>query len=159
MSQGLSEDPVVDIVAEAQRIRGLTPLCDAEEALDANLALRVALGLRLINTAPVSLAGVASGLEEALYELTESYGGLEDDYSYKIVLSQIEATIQFLKEGEGYRMPSPAAERKASQIADDFLDLEVDSDAEAKKWLVEKISAALEEAKEAGYKEAMKKRF
>lgn len=52
-----------------------------------------------------------------------------------------------------------AFERIAAEIADDFLDLEVDSDAEAKEWLVERIAAALEEAKEAGFKEAMKKRF
>jgi flagellar biosynthesis/type III secretory pathway protein FliH len=60
-------------------------------------------------------------------------------------------------------MTSPSAERKAAQIADDFLDAEMDSAAEAKAWLVEKITAALEEAYEAwydaGYKEAMRKRF
>jgi hypothetical protein len=56
-----------------------------------------------------------------------------------------------------------AAERKAAEIADEFLDAELESDTDAKKWLVEKISAALEEAYEAwydaGYKEAMRKRF
>jgi hypothetical protein len=60
-------------------------------------------------------------------------------------------------------MTSPAFERKAEKIADNFLDQEVDSDAEAKAWLVEKITAALEEvaeaARESGYKEAMAKRF
>jgi hypothetical protein len=61
-------------------------------------------------------------------------------------------------------MTSPsAAECKAARIADDFLDAELDSDTEAKAWLVEKITAALEEAYEAwydaGYKEAMRKRF
>jgi hypothetical protein len=52
-----------------------------------------------------------------------------------------------------------AAERKAIKIADDFLDAEFDDDADAKAWLVENIAAALEEAREAGYKEAMRKRF
>ena len=60
-------------------------------------------------------------------------------------------------------MPSPALERKAAQIADNFLAAEMDSDAEAKAWLVKRNSAALEEAREAGreagYKEAMAKRF
>jgi hypothetical protein len=61
-------------------------------------------------------------------------------------------------------MTSPsAAECKAIKIADDFLDAEFDDDADAKAWLVEKITAALEEAYEAwydaGYKEAMRKRF
>jgi len=59
-------------------------------------------------------------------------------------------------------MPSPA-ERKAAKIADDFLDAEMDSDTEAKAWLVEKITAAIEEAadaaRQAGYNEAMAKRF
>ena len=45
-------------------------------------------------------------------------------------------------------MTSPSAERKAAQIADDFLDAELASDTAAKAWLVEKISAALEEARE-----------
>jgi hypothetical protein len=60
-------------------------------------------------------------------------------------------------------MPIPALERKAKQIADDFLDAELENDTEAKAWLAERISAALETAREvgreAGYKEAMKKRF
>jgi hypothetical protein len=56
-------------------------------------------------------------------------------------------------------MPSPAAERKATEIADDFLAGEFDEDAEAHAWLVKKIAAALEEAEEAGYKRAMSKRF
>jgi hypothetical protein len=60
-------------------------------------------------------------------------------------------------------MPIPALERKAKQIADDFLDAELENDTEAKDWLVERISAALKAAREvgreAGYKEAMKKRF
>jgi hypothetical protein len=54
-------------------------------------------------------------------------------------------------------MTSPAAERKAADIADDFLDAEMDSDAEAKAWLIEWI--ALEEAERAGYAKAMRKRF
>jgi uncharacterized Ntn-hydrolase superfamily protein len=60
-------------------------------------------------------------------------------------------------------MTSPSAERTAAQIADDFLDAEMDSDAEAKAWLVERIAAALEEAERAGYSKgyanAMKRRF
>jgi hypothetical protein len=55
-------------------------------------------------------------------------------------------------------MPTPA-ERKAAQIADTFLNAELDSDAEARAWLIIKITAALEEARQAGYKEAMAKRF
>jgi hypothetical protein len=35
----------------------------------------------------------------------------------------------------------------------------VGGEAEAKAWFVEKITAALEEAREAEYKEAMRKRF
>jgi hypothetical protein len=54
---------------------------------------------------------------------------------------------------------SPAAERKATQIADDFLSAEFDDDDETKAWLVKHIKAALEEAEEAGYKKAMCKRF
>jgi hypothetical protein len=51
------------------------------------------------------------------------------------------------------RMTSPsAAECKAIKIADDFLDPEFDDDADAKAWLVEKIAATLEAAREAGYK-------
>jgi hypothetical protein len=56
-------------------------------------------------------------------------------------------------------MPSLPPERKATQIADDFLAAEFDEDAQAHAWLVKKIKAALEEAREAGYKEAMAKRF
>jgi hypothetical protein len=48
-------------------------------------------------------------------------------------------------------MPITSAERKAAEIADEFLDAELESDTEAKRWLVERISAALEEAEEAGY--------
>jgi hypothetical protein len=56
-------------------------------------------------------------------------------------------------------MPSPSAERLAGQIADNFLDAEMDPDAEAPEWLVEKIAAALEEAGQVGYRKAMRKRF
>jgi hypothetical protein len=56
-------------------------------------------------------------------------------------------------------MTSPAAERKAKEIADDFLAAEFDDDDETKAWLVSEIKAALEEAEEAGYKKAMRKRF
>ena len=52
-----------------------------------------------------------------------------------------------------------SAECKAAEIAGDFLDAELDDDAEAKEWLVEKIAAALEAAEQAGYIKAMKKRF
>ena len=60
-------------------------------------------------------------------------------------------------------MPTPPFERKAEKIADIFLDAELENDTEAKAWLVENIMAALEEvadaAREAGYKQAMAKRF
>jgi hypothetical protein len=52
-----------------------------------------------------------------------------------------------------------ATERKASEIADKFLDAEFDDDAKARAWLVKKISAALEEAERIGYSKAMRKRF
>jgi hypothetical protein len=51
------------------------------------------------------------------------------------------------------------AERKATEIADEFIAAEFDDEADAKKWLVERISAALEEAERAGYSKAMRKRF
>jgi hypothetical protein len=62
---------------------------------------------------------------------------------------------------KGERMTSPSAERKAIQIANEFLDaeLDVDDDSEVKAWLVQKIAAALEEAERAGYSKAMRKRF
>jgi hypothetical protein len=56
-------------------------------------------------------------------------------------------------------MPNPGAERKAADIADDILDAEMDGDAGAKAWLVERIAAALEEAERTGYSKAMRKRF
>jgi hypothetical protein len=56
-------------------------------------------------------------------------------------------------------MPIPSAERKAAEIADEFLDAKLESDTDAKRWLVERIAAALEAAEEAGYKRAMAKRF
>jgi hypothetical protein len=52
-----------------------------------------------------------------------------------------------------------AAGRKGAEVADEFLDAELDSEAEAKAWLVEKIKAALEEAERAGYSKAMRKQF
>jgi hypothetical protein len=55
-------------------------------------------------------------------------------------------------------MTSPA-ERKAEKIADEFLNAEFDDDVKAKAWLILKISAALEEAEQAGYAKAMRKRF
>jgi hypothetical protein len=56
-------------------------------------------------------------------------------------------------------MTSPSAERKAKDIADEFVRAEFDDDAETAAWLVKKIAAALKEAEEAGYKKAMRKRF
>jgi hypothetical protein len=56
-------------------------------------------------------------------------------------------------------MTSPSAERKAKDIAGEFLREEFDDDAEAAAWLVKKIAAALKEAEEAGFKKAMRKRF
>ena len=50
-------------------------------------------------------------------------------------------------------MNRPSAERKAAQIANEFLDAELESDAEAKAWLVEKSTAAFEKAEEGGCKE------
>jgi hypothetical protein len=52
-----------------------------------------------------------------------------------------------------------SSECKAKDIADAFLRAEFDVDAEAVAWLVKKITAALKEAEEAGYKKAMRKRF
>jgi hypothetical protein len=56
-------------------------------------------------------------------------------------------------------MTSLSAERKAKDIADEFVRAEFDHDAETAAWLVKKITAALKEAEEAGYKKAMRKRF
>jgi hypothetical protein len=56
-------------------------------------------------------------------------------------------------------MASAASELKAEKIADEFLNAEFDDDAEAKAWLILKISAALDEAKRVGYTKAMLKRF
>ena len=56
-------------------------------------------------------------------------------------------------------MTRPSPERKATEIADDFLAAEFDDDDETHAWLVKRIKAALEEAEEAGYKKAMRKRF
>jgi hypothetical protein len=56
-------------------------------------------------------------------------------------------------------MTSQSAERKAKDIADEFIRAEFDDDADATAWLVKKIKAAIEEAEQAGYKRAMAKRF
>jgi hypothetical protein len=56
-------------------------------------------------------------------------------------------------------MASPSAERKAAEIADDFLNAELEDDTQAKTWLIVKIADALEEAEERGYKRAMARRF
>jgi hypothetical protein len=53
----------------------------------------------------------------------------------------------------------PSAESKAIEIADDFIAAEFDDDAEAVSWLVKRIKAALEQAEQAGYSKAMRKRF
>jgi hypothetical protein len=55
-------------------------------------------------------------------------------------------------------MPIPA-ERKAKEIADEFIVAEFDDDDEAAVWLTNRIAAALEDAEERGYKRAMAKRF
>ena len=52
-----------------------------------------------------------------------------------------------------------SAERRVTKIADEFIAAEFEDDADAKAWLVEKIAAALEKARDAGYNEAMPKRF
>jgi hypothetical protein len=52
-----------------------------------------------------------------------------------------------------------APEQKAGEIADDFLNAELGDDADAREWLAKKITAALEQAEEAGYRRAMSKRF
>ena len=56
-------------------------------------------------------------------------------------------------------MITPSAERKAKDIADEFMGAEFDDDGETAAWLVKKIAAALEEAERAGYSKAMRKRF
>jgi hypothetical protein len=48
-----------------------------------------------------------------------------------------------------------SAERTAKDIADEFMRAEFDDDAEAAAWLVKKIAAALKEAEEAGYAQAI----
>jgi hypothetical protein len=50
-----------------------------------------------------------------------------------------------------------SAERKAAKIADEFLNAELDDDADARAWLVKKIAA--EKAERAGYVKAMCRRF
>ena len=55
-------------------------------------------------------------------------------------------------------MTSPA-DRRAIEIDSDFLNAELDDDADAQSWLVKRIKAALKEVEEAGYKRAMAKRF
>jgi hypothetical protein len=54
---------------------------------------------------------------------------------------------------------APICPRSHRSSPEQALPAELDSDAEAKAWLVEKISVALEAAEEAGYKTAMRKRF
>jgi hypothetical protein len=56
-------------------------------------------------------------------------------------------------------MPSLSTERKAIEIADDFIAAEFEDDADAAAWLARRIQAALDQAEETGYKEAMAKRF
>jgi hypothetical protein len=52
-----------------------------------------------------------------------------------------------------------SAERKAAKIADEFLNAELDDDANAQAWLVKKIAAENEKAERAGYVKAMCRRF
>jgi hypothetical protein len=56
-------------------------------------------------------------------------------------------------------MTSLSTERKAKDIADEFLRAKFGDDPATAAWLVKKIAAALKEAEEAGYKKAMRRRF
>ena len=47
-------------------------------------------------------------------------------------------------------MTNPAAEQKAIEIVDAFMDTQFDEETEAAAWLVKRITAALEEAEMAG---------
>ena len=47
-------------------------------------------------------------------------------------------------------MTNPAAEKKALEIVDAFMETEFDEEAEAAAWLVQSIAAAIAEAEKAG---------
>ena len=47
-------------------------------------------------------------------------------------------------------MTNPAAEKKALEIVDAFMETEFDEEKEAAAWLVKRITAALDEAERAG---------
>ena len=47
-------------------------------------------------------------------------------------------------------MTNPAAEKKALEIVDAFMDTSFEEEADAAAWLVKRITAALEEAEIAG---------
>jgi hypothetical protein len=47
-------------------------------------------------------------------------------------------------------MTTPAAEAKAIEIVDEFMETEFEEEADAAAWLVKRISVALEEAEQAG---------
>ena len=51
-------------------------------------------------------------------------------------------------------MTNPAAEKKAIEIVDAFMETEFDEEADAAAWLVKRIAAALEQAERKG-KEAI----
>ena len=52
-------------------------------------------------------------------------------------------------------MINPAAEKKAIEIVDAFMDTSFDEEADAAAWLVKRITAALEEAERAGTEAAL----
>jgi hypothetical protein len=52
-------------------------------------------------------------------------------------------------------MTTPAAEAKAIEIVDEFMDTTFEKEADAAAWLVKWISTALEEAEKAGQEAAM----
>ncbi len=52
-------------------------------------------------------------------------------------------------------MTNPAAEQKAIEIVDAFMDQEFDEEADAAAWLAKRIAAALEEAERAGQEAAL----
>jgi hypothetical protein len=47
-------------------------------------------------------------------------------------------------------MTNPAAEKKAIEIVDAFMDTSFDEEADAAAWLVKRIAAAIDEAEKAG---------
>ena len=51
-------------------------------------------------------------------------------------------------------MTNPAAEQKAIEIVDAFMDTQFDEQADAAAWLVKRIAAAIEEAEKRGREES-----